>query len=88
MAYLASVPRIKWHKKQFRNLKKGVSEIKWTSDKQEWRALGFDFGGFFVVVRCCCHKQNVYDPADCIDRAIALKKEAETGKRETRVYEF
>lgn len=88
MTYLASVPRVQWHKKQFRSLKKGISEIKWTSDKQEWRALGFDSSGFFVVVRCCTHKQSVYDPSDCIDRAIKLKKEVESGMWETRLYEF
>lgn len=88
IAYLASVPRVQWHKKQFRSLKKGISEIKWSSDKQEWRALGFDSGGFFIVVRCCNHKQRVYDPPDCIDRAAKLKKETEAGMWEIRSYEF
>ena len=89
LVYLASTPRVQWHKKQFRSLKKGVSEIKWTSDKKEWRALGFDSkDGYFVVVRCCTHKQRVYDPTDCIDRAVKLKKEVEAGLWETYIYEF
>lgn len=88
VVYLATVPRVQWQKKQFRYLRKGISEIKWSSDKKEWRALGFDSGGYFIVVRCCTHKQNVYDPADCLDRAIKLKREVEIGQRETRLYEF
>jgi hypothetical protein len=88
LVYLSSIPRLDWNKKQFRYLKKGVFEIKWTSGKVEWRALGFDSGGYFVVVRCCTHKQNVYSPADCIDRAIKLKAEVQSGFWETKEYEL
>jgi putative component of toxin-antitoxin plasmid stabilization module len=86
--FLSQIPRVQWTNKQFRSLKKGIFEIKWTTGKVEWRALGFDRDGYFVVVRCCTHKQNVYDPADCIDRAIELKKEAEKGDWEIREYEI
>lgn len=87
MVYLAAIPRVQWNKKQFRILRKGISEFKWTSEKKEWRALGFDADGFFIVVRLCNHKQKIYDPPDCLDRAVKLKKEVEAKLWELRHYE-
>ena len=85
--YLRIIPRDQWTKKQFRHLKKQIYEIKWTSSKVEWRALGFYVGDHFVVVRCCTHKDQVYDPHDCLERAIQLKAEVQAGSWETRHYE-
>ena len=70
--YLRSVPRMEWHIKQFRSLGKGLFEIKWISEGVQCRAMGFDLDGFFTIVKCCTHKDNVYDPPSCIKRAHEL----------------
>lgn len=86
--YLRNVPRKDCSKEQFRYLGKGLYEIKWKSGNKQWRALGFDSSdGYFVVVRVCNHKMNVYDPPDCIDRAHKLKAETQEGKRGLKRYD-
>ena len=80
---LRLVPRTDWNNNQFHKLKDadGVHEIKWKSGSKEWRALGFDRSGFFVMLIGCTHKGDVYDPKSCIDTAVTRKKETEQGRR-------
>lgn len=80
---LRSVPRTSWNKKQFHKLKDadGICEIKWKSGDKQWCILGFDKGEHFVMLLGCTHKDDVYDPKNCIETAKARKKEVEQGKR-------
>ncbi len=77
--YLAKCPDTEWNIKQFKRLGGGLSEIKWEADKP-FRALGFYRGGYFVMVLGCTHKQDVYDPSNCIETAKKRMKEAKDGK--------
>ncbi|SRR6266568_386801 len=77
--YLAKIPRTEWTLKQFRPLGGGLFEIKWEDDDIPFRALGFDRGGYFVMVLGCTHKQKVYDPKNCIATAKKRMKEAQNG---------
>jgi hypothetical protein len=85
--YLRKMKRADWNKKQFRGLQKGVSEIKWESDKKTWRALGFDYGGYFVLLNGCTHKDGVYDPRDWLETAIRRKGEVQLGQWSVADYE-
>jgi phage-related protein len=75
---LAQIPRAEWNIKQFRPLGGGIFEIKWEADKP-FRALGFDRDGYFVMVIGCTHKQNVYEPTNCLTTANNRMKEAKNG---------
>jgi hypothetical protein len=85
--YLRKMKRLDWNKKQFRTLQKGVAEIKWKCGKKTWRALGFDHGGYFVLVNGCTHKDGVYDPRDWLETAIRRKGEVERGEWSVEDYE-
>ena len=74
---LRLTPQAEWNKTQFRHLGKGLSEIKWTFGKKEFRAVGFYHGGYFVVLLGCTHKQGVYDPHDWLQTAKKRKGEVE-----------
>ena len=77
--YLQKIPRTEWNIKLFRGLGNKLFEIKWKSGKVQWRALGYDADGYFVIVKVCTHKDDVYDPANCKDKAHALKADASNG---------
>lgn len=79
--HMARFPRTEWTKKQFRHLQDGLYEIKWEAGNVPYRALGFDSGGYFVMVLGCTHKQSVYDPSNCITTALTRMREAKNGKR-------
>ena len=72
--------RAEWPKTQFRYLGDGVWEIKWKSGKVQCRALGFDRNAYFVMVLGCTDKDNVYDPANCVDTAKRRKREVDRGE--------
>jgi hypothetical protein len=74
---LRRIPRADWTKKQFNGLGDGLHEIKWEWGKKQWRALGFDRNGYFVMVLGCTHKQNVYDPVECLTTARKRKGDTE-----------
>ena len=76
---LRLVPRTDWNNAQFHKLKDadGICEIKWKAGDKEWRALGFDKDDYFVMLLGCTHKEDVYDPKNCIETAKARKKEVE-----------
>src|SRR5580658_6209296 len=68
--HLQKINRAEWNKKQFRSLGGGLFEIKWSNrDKIEFRAIGFDREGSFVVVIGCNHKMGVYDPPKSLETA-------------------
>src|ERR1035438_4417098 len=74
---LRLTPQTQWTKKQFRGLGNGLFEIKWKFDKKEFRSVGFHHRGFFVMLVGCTHKQNVYDPHNCLETAKHRKGEVE-----------
>jgi putative component of toxin-antitoxin plasmid stabilization module len=76
--YLAKFPETERNKKQFRHLGKGLYEIKWESGKP-YRALGYNEGGYFVMVLGCTHKDKVYDPPNCKTTAARLMEESKNG---------
>lgn len=78
--HLRKIERADWSWKQFHGLDGGLSEIKWKAGNKQFRAIGFDRGGHFVMVIGCTHKMNIYDPVSCLDSALRLKKEAENGE--------
>jgi len=84
---LRRIPRVEWPTTQFRHLGSHVYEIKWKASNKEFRALGFDRKGYFVLVIGCTHKQNVYDPAECLSTARRLKGEVENDERTTIDFE-
>ncbi len=85
--YLQKMPRALWNKQLFRSLGDKLYEIKWKSGKVQVRALGYDRSdGFFVVVKICTHKMNVYTPPDCIKTARQVWNEIEAGKRKVLDY--
>ena len=76
-----------WPKTEFRPLGKGLFEIKWKAGKKEFRAIGFERKDYFVMVIGCTHKQNVYDPHDCLNTAARRKGEVEHGNWRTIDFE-
>lgn len=81
LKHLAKILRAELNKKQFRHIEDGIWEIKWEAGKKQWRALGFDEDGWFVMVVGCTHKDNVYDPPNCFETAKKRRQETLDGKR-------
>jgi hypothetical protein len=84
---LRLTPRTQWPVTQFRSLGSGLSEIKWKFEQKEFRAVGFDHEGFFVMLIGCTHKQNVYDPHNCLTTARQRKREVENEEWSTIEHE-
>jgi hypothetical protein len=80
---MQQVSRTDWNRKQFHKLDFGLAEIKWKCAGKEFRALGFDFNGSFLMLLGCTHKQGVYDPPDWLKTAKRLKGEVENGQWNT-----
>lgn len=81
--HLQKMPRTDWNATQFHKLADGLAEIKWKCGKKQFRAIGFDFAGSFVMVLGCTHKMNVYDPSECLKTALRIKGEVGNGIRQT-----
>jgi hypothetical protein len=81
--HLLKMLRTDWNVAQFRKLDDGLAEIKWKCGKKQFRAIGFDFSGSFVMVLGCTHKMNVYAPSECLKTAQRIKGEVENGIRQT-----
>ena len=81
--HLQKTPRTDWNVAQFRKLDEGLAEIKWKCEKKQFRAIGFDSSGSFVMVIGCTHKMNVYDPVECLKTAKRIKGEVDNGIRQT-----
>jgi hypothetical protein len=77
--HLQKINRAEWNKAQFRGLGDGLFEIKWSLGGKQFRAIGFDREGFFVMVVGCTHKMNIYDPQNCLNTAKRLKREVQDG---------
>jgi hypothetical protein len=77
---LAKTNRAQWNKTQFRKIEGELCEIKWKADNVQWRALGFDYEGFFVMVSGCTHKGNTYDPPGWKETALRRIKEVKNGQ--------
>lgn len=85
--YLQKLIRSEWNIQQFRVLGEKLYEIKWKSGAVQWRALGYDdAGGYFVVVKICTHKMNVYTPPGCIASARLAKTAGEKGTQKVIDY--
>ena len=85
--HLQKTSRTEWNKKQFKYLRDGLAEIKWKCSDKEFRAVGFDFKGFFVMLLGCTHKQGVYDPHNWLNTAKKLKGEVENEQWHTAAFE-
>jgi hypothetical protein len=77
---LAKTNRALWNKTQFRKIEDVLFEIKWNADNIQWRALGFDYKGFFVMVLGCTHKGTVYNPPDWKKTALRRIREVKNGQ--------
>ena len=77
---LAKTNRAQWNKTQFRKIEGELYEIKWKADNVQWRSLGFDYEGFFVMVLGCTHKGNTYDPPGWKATALRRIKEVKNGQ--------
>jgi hypothetical protein len=86
VAYLTKIPRVQWDKEHFRSLGKGLWELKWKAEGKQFRALGYDYKGYFVMVLGCTHKQRVYAPPDCLK--IARKRMGEFQNGDWEIVEF
>jgi hypothetical protein len=80
-AYLAKIPRVEWDKKHFHRIKNGngLSELKWKAEGKEFRAAGYDYKGYFVMVLGFTHKQKVYDPPGWLESAKKNMEDAKSG---------
>jgi len=83
--HLQKIGRGEWNITQFRHLGDGLAEIKWKHGNKQFRAIGFDHQGWFVVVIGCIHKMNVYDPQSCLKTA-KIMGEVKDGTRKTREF--
>jgi hypothetical protein len=72
--------RALWNKTQFWHIQGKLYEIKWKAEDKQWRALGFDFEGHFVMVLGCTHKGKVYTPPDWKKTALKRIVEVENGQ--------
>lgn len=81
------MPRTEWQWKQFHALNYGLSEFKWEAQNKQFRLVGFDFDGAFVLLIGCTHKMNVYEPHGCLETAKRIKGEVERGERTTISFE-
>lgn len=77
---MARTNRAQWNKTQFRKIEGELCEIKWKADDIQWRALGFDYEGAFVMVLGCTHKGNVYTPPDWKKTGLRRIKEVKNGQ--------
>src|SRR5271154_5828098 len=84
---LQKVPRAECNIAQFRKLDDGLYEIKWKFADKQFRAIGFDHEGWFVMLLGCTHKMSVYDPSECLNTAKRLKKEVQNGQWKTVPFE-
>lgn len=85
--HLRRMPPEQWTRKQFHHLPGGLSEIKWEYGKKEFRAVGFYWRGFFLMLIGCTHKQGVYDPHSWLDTAKRRKGEVENEQWNTIGFE-
>src|ERR1039457_1076264 len=81
VGYLAKFPRVEWDKKHFHKIKNGdgLSELKWRAEGKEFRAAGYDYKGYFVMVLGFTHKGTVYDPPGWLASAKRNKKYVNDG---------
>jgi phage-related protein len=75
--HLQKIDRNDWAWAQFHKLEDGLAEIKWKSGKKQFRAIGFDHNGWFVMVLGCTHKMSVYDPPGYLTTAKRIMREVE-----------
>jgi phage-related protein len=87
VGHLQKVPRAEWNVTQFRKLEDGLYEIKWKFADKQFRAIGFDHEGWFVMLLGCTHKMSVYDPSQCLSTAKRMKKEVQNGEWKTIAFE-
>jgi putative component of toxin-antitoxin plasmid stabilization module len=83
---MQKVPRADWTNQYFRPLGGGLFEIRWACQGKQWRALGLDHKDFFVMVLGCTHKQNIYDPVECI--STARKRQGEVERDEWSIADY
>ena len=76
----------KWDDSEFRaRLKgkagKGLSEIKWKSERTQYRLIGmFCPGHEYIFLIGCTHKASIYDPPNAIETAAERKKDLANGE--------
>src|SRR5258708_23357221 len=59
---------------------KGLGELRWTSNRKEFRLIGFLRGGTYFAVLGCTHKGRVYDPTEALAEAEKRKLKIERGQ--------
>lgn len=60
-----------WKAPFFKNLGDGLGEIRWKSEKKQYRVIGCWWknpNGYLLLIGCT-HKQNIYDPPEAIKTA-------------------
>src|SRR5271156_1319833 len=55
VGHMQKIPRAEWNRKWFHGLDGGISEIKWSFGGKQFRALGFDSDGAFLMLIGCTH---------------------------------
>ena len=63
----------------------GLGELRWVSEKQQQRLLGFFNGGYWYALVGCTHKQQVYSPTDALETAKRAKKDIEKQIKEQKL---
>jgi hypothetical protein len=67
---------------------RGLGELRWTSEKKEYRLVGYLHGGTFFAVMGCTHKGKIYDPADALEQADRRKDQIQNGAAKTVAYDL
>ena len=85
---LARIPRIEWDIDHFRPIKgiKDFYELKWKAEGKQFRAAGYFYHGYFVMVLGFTHKDQVYDPPRW--KEIIKRRRKEVGDGNWKIVEF
>lgn len=61
---------------------KGLSELRFSADKREYRVIGFfkPLCNHYVLLIGCFHKGKIYEPPSTLETALQRKVDVETGK--------
>lgn len=83
-----------WDARDFKPLRRGLSEFRFVSCKQQLRLIGFfwpprqpfDVAGNYTFLIGCSHKQRVYDPPDAMKTAAERMANLQRGIGSQHVY--
>jgi len=81
---MRKILRIEWSENYFKAIRNGdgLYEVRWQFQNKQFRAGGFDSGGYFILVVGFTHKDHVYDPPDWLETGKRRMREVKRGERQ------